>query len=84
MEDRRSDWTIARKVAAAQLKDSYSDMSEDEYEDVLERQQAKQEKKAASKMARMEPQRLRALHANAVDSVVRGVEAMTVQMLVCG
>lgn len=72
MEDRRSDWTIARNVAVAIEKESYSDMSEEEYEDALDAKEKKKEKKAEKKAKRMEPQRLRAIHANEVDAVVKG------------
>ena len=69
MEDRRSQWTIDRNVAAAAVVDSYSSMSEEEYEDAMV---LKEEKKAQRKHVRLRPQRLRAKHANANDSVVHG------------
>ena len=72
MEDRRSDWTISRNLSNAIVKDSYSDMSEEEYEDALARKEALAEKKAMRKLARKEPQRLRAIHANTVDTVTKG------------
>lgn len=72
MEDRRSDWTIDRGIAAAVLKESYSDMSDEEYDEAMDRKQARQEKKASKKLTRMDPQRLRAIHANKVDTVTKG------------
>lgn len=72
MEDRRSDWTIARKVAAAQETDSYCEMSEDEYEGAMDAKEKLKAKKAEKKARRMEPQRLRAIYANDHDTVVKG------------
>ena len=72
MEDRRSAWTIERNIAAAELKDAYDSMSDDEYAVAKEEKKRKKARKAAAKAKKLEPQRLRALHANQMDSIVRG------------
>ena len=72
MEDRRSDWTIERNIAAAELKDSYESMSDDEYDAAIDRKNKQKQRKASLKTKKIEPQRLRALHANKVDAVVKG------------
>lgn len=72
MEDRRSSWTIERNIAAALVKESYSDMSDEEYDDAMDKRQTTKEKKASKKLTRMEPQRFRAVHANKMDTVVKG------------
>ena len=74
MEDRRSQWTIDRKIAEALRKESYASMSDEEYDDAVEARTNLKEKKLEKKHRRMEPQRLRALHANAKDTVVVGDE----------
>ena len=72
MEDRRSQWTIDRNVEAAAVVDSYSSMSEEEFEEAMVKKEAKKEKKAQRKHVKIGPQRLRAIHANKTDAVVHG------------
>ena len=74
MEDRRSQWTIDRNIDIAIEKDSYASMSEDEYEEAMVKKEEKKEKKAQRKHVKLQPQRLRAVHANKKDSVVFGDE----------
>lgn len=74
MEDRRGRWTVDRQNAAAARRESDTSLSEEEYEDALNARQAVKEKKLAKKHRRMEPQRLRALHANEKDTIVVGDE----------
>ena len=74
MEDRRSQWTIDRGIADAELKASYSSMSEDEYDDAMTQKRERKERRDQRKHVKMEPQRLRAIHANTNNSVVDGDE----------
>ena len=72
MEDRRSDWIIEKNISAAALVDSYEEMTDDEYEAAKAAKKKQKKKKNANKATKMEPQRLRAIHANTVDSVTKG------------
>ena len=74
MEDRRSQWTIDRNIEIAAEKEAYASMSEEEYGEAMVQKEAKKEKKAQKKHVKLQPQRLRALHANKKDSVVHGDE----------
>ena len=72
MEDRRSQWIIDKNIASAALIDSYEEMSDEEYEIAKAEKKKLKKKKAAAKKTKLEPQRLRAIHANMVDSVTKG------------
>ena len=72
MEDRRSDWIIDKNIANAAVVDSYEEMTDEEYEEAKAEKKRLKKKKSAAKTKKIEPQRLRAIHANEVDSITKG------------